>query len=298
MKKFAIAMVIIILVGVVITGIGCAVFFTSGFDAIDVEYKEAQLFETDEEISSLNLKLRNAHKIVLERGEKCTVKYIDTSVTSFSISAANGKLNISESDWSWKNWLKRIFYRFKSTEVVITVPENTVLDITGDLAGATDATLPAWQYGNINLEVSGAAKIDATDITADAISLDVSGSTYLSISSGTVNSLKMRASGSVEMNCNGLECPSVDIRSSGSSKITLSGTGRELTLNASGSSKIWAKDFQLERADIDASGSVNAELKVSERLKVKTSGSSHIAYWGNPEVVRSTSGSSTIEQRG
>ncbi|MDE7372924.1 MAG: DUF2807 domain-containing protein [Clostridia bacterium] len=297
MKKAVAAFVILIFVGILLTGIGCAVFFSKGIKEINLEYYE-QFFESEEEISSLNLDLGNAHKVVLQRGEKCSVKYFDTNVTNFTVSVENGRLNIHESGWSWKDWLKRIFYRYKSTDVVITVPENAVLDIVGDFSGATEMTLPSWEYGNIRLDVSGAAAITASDITAKDITIEASGSTDFSISSGKVNSLTARASGSVKLKCDGLECPRIEVRASGSARMELSGIGKDLVLRVSGSGRVYAKDFALETADIDASGSANAELSVSTLLKVRTSGSSNIAYWGNPEVDRYTSGSSTIVKKG
>lgn len=297
MKKAVAAFVILIFVGILLTGIGCAVFFSKGIKEINLEYYE-RFFESEEEISSLNLDLGNAHKVVLQRGEKCSVKYFDTNVTNFTVSVENGRLNISEGGWSWKDWLKRIFYRYNSTDVVITVPENAVLDISGNMSGATEATLPAWQYGNIRLNVSGDATIIAGDLTAKDIRIDVSGAADFSISTGRITSLTARVSGSMKLNCEGFECPRIDVRASGSANISLAGTGSEFNLHSSGSSRIWAKGFTLETAEIDASGSVNAELSVSTLLKVATSGSSNIAYWGDPRVEKSTSGTSTVVKKG
>ncbi|MDE6060447.1 MAG: DUF2807 domain-containing protein [Clostridia bacterium] len=298
MKKFVIAMVVIILIGAVLAGIGCAVFFSSDlrFDSQNVEYTE-KLFETEEEFSIANLNLNAAHKIIFERGEKCSVKYVDSDVTSFAIEVRNNSLVISENRWDWKNWIKRLFYKLKTTDIVITVPEGITFDLDGELSGATEMNLPSWEYGKIDLDIAGAATVNANDISASSISLTVSGATTI-IMSGKADSLRMHASGAVIMKGKSFNCPQIDVRSSGSTELDLSGMGNTLTLHASGSGRIFAKDFALERAELDISGSVESELNVSSFLKVASSGSARVYYWGDPKVEQSTSGSSKIEKRG
>jgi len=296
MKKFAIAMAVIFLIGAVLSGIGCAVFFSSDFSAEKIEYFE-RFYETEETVTELDLRIENTHKVILQRGEKCSVKYFDSSLTEFSASAQGGKLIVAESRWSWKNWLKRIFCRLQTTDVIITVTEDVKLNINGTFSGATEIELPSWEYGNINLDLRGASNIVAEDITADNISLNVSGAANMELS-GKANTLRTDASGAMNMVCEDLECPLIDLRVSGSSKVSVSGTGSVLSLHASGLGKLWAKDFTLDSAEIEASGSVTAEVNVKSLLKVHTSGSAYVAYWGNPQIERSSSGSSEIVQKG
>ncbi|MDE6303127.1 MAG: DUF2807 domain-containing protein [Clostridia bacterium] len=323
MKKFVIAMVVIILLGAVLIGVGCAVYFSSdwrwGTESVEY-YEKTDKFE--ESFSTLDLYLKNPHKISFVRGDKCEVKYFDTDIAPIAVSVQGGTLTISEKSFDAINWFKRIFYKFKTTDIVITVPEScSILDVKGTLAGATEIKLPSFEgtleYGKIDLRVSGASTFVADKIKADNIKFDVSGASNMTfndiqatsmsldssgaskvVMSGKVDSLRTQASGSVNMRCDSFECPTIDLRSSGSSEIYLSGTGSVLNVHVSGSGKIWARDFTLDRADIDASGSTNAELTVSTYLKVDTSGSSHISYWGDPEVEKHTSGTSTIVKKG
>ncbi len=296
MKKFVIAMAVIILIGAVLSGIGCAVFFSSDFSAENIEYFE-KFYETEEPVTELDLRIENAHKVVLQRGEKCSVKYFDSTLSEFSTSAENGKLILSESEWNWKNWLRRIFCKLQTTEIIITVTEGVTLNINGTLNGATEMELPSWEYGNINLDVRGASNITAKGISASNIFFNVSGAANLELS-GRADSFIADTSGATNMVCNGLTCPSIDLRVSGSTRVTLSGTGNRLSLHASGSGKLWAKDFTLDSAEIDASGSVDAEVNVSSLLKVHTSGVAYVAYWGDPQIERYTSGSSEIVKKG
>lgn len=298
MKKFVIAMVVIILLGAVLTGIGCAVFFSSDWrlDSGNVEYYEKS-FETEDAFSTIDLRLGNAHNVTLQRGEQCSVKYFDTNYTEFTISVQNRALVISENGWSWKNWLQRLFYKFRSTDVIITVPDGVKVEIVGSLKGAVNLNLPSWEYGNIDLEVSGVSTIVATDVNASSIALEVAGSATMTLS-GKTNSVKINASGSVVLRSDNLNCPLVNVHCSGSANVNLSGTGSALNLDVSGSGKVKARDFALDRAHIESSGSVDAEHTVSTYLKADTSGSSHISYWGDPQIEKSTSGSSSIVKKG
>ena len=125
MKKFVIAMVVIILLGAVLTGVGCAVYFSSDFrlGTSNVEYYEkTDTFE--ESFSTLDLYLKNPHKVSFVRGEKCEVKYFDTDVAPITVSVQGGTLSISEKSYDAINWIKRIFYKFKTTDIVVTVPES------------------------------------------------------------------------------------------------------------------------------------------------------------------------------
>lgn len=295
MKKFVAAMVIIIIVGAILAGVGCAVFFTSDFRTEPIEYTEG-FFETETECTKLDFELADMHNVVLERGEKWSVKYFDSTVSKFSVSAQNGSLVVTEKNNGVRGWLKHLFFKTESTDVVVTVPEGELIDITGEINGSATVNLPDWNYGNMNITVHGASTVNASGITAKSISVDVSGAAKL-VLSGSADKLRAHASGSVKMDCNGFNCPDVDVYASGSAELNLSGTGNILSVHASGSGRVWARNFAIDRAEIIASGSVNAELNVSTLLKVDVSGSANIAYWGDPQVDKDTSGSATIVKK-
>jgi len=69
-------------------------------------------------------------------------------------------------------------------------------------------------------------------------------------------------------------------------------------LGVSGKGKIRADQLRAARAVGHISGVGNAQLWVTEALKVSVSGVGAIDYWGNPQVSRSSSGLATINARG
>ncbi len=289
-------MVVIIAVGIVLSGIGCAVFFSSEIGMHKIEYTE-KFFETEDKVDALDIRLEHQHKVVFERGDKCSVRYFDSDVSNFSVRVSDGKLVIEESRWNWKNWLRRLFYKFQQTDVVITVPDGVALDIDGCFNGASEIVLPSWEFGKLDFVISGASNVVAEGITSKRIDLDISGAANFRLS-GKTDNLRVYASGAVKMNCDTLDCPQVYVYTSGTGEIILSGRGDALTVNASGLSNIWAKDFVTDTVHIEASGDVEAEFNVATLLDVKASGVANISYWGNARVEKNVSGSANIVKRG
>lgn len=297
MKKFILAMVILLIVGGVISGIGCAVYFSGDvrINRKQVEYIE-RVYEA-EAFTSVELKLCEAHKISFERGENYSVRYSESEFSNMSVSAENGALKMTENSKSYKRWWERIFYNFEKTELVITVPDGALLNVGIRIDGSSEMTLPSHELGNVELEVRGAASVIGNEISAKDVKIDASGSASFTLS-GRADSIEIHASGSVNFICNNFSCSDIGVSVSGSARLNLSGTGDTLDVKASGSCKINAKDFTLKRASLHASGSVHAELSLSERLRVDASGSARVYYWGNPSVEQSVSGSAHIERRG
>lgn len=317
MKKFVIAMVIIILVGCVSTGVGCAVYFTGDnrFFKEDLVYTE-NTFVSEQEFDTVYFDIKNAHNIIFKRGDCYSVRYSESQFSDVNVTVENGTLKVSENGEIWKHWWDRLRYRRCATELEITVPENVALSLNGLVAGYVKVELPAWQFGNINLNckgaadftgngvqiakidvsVAGAADFDLNGVFGD-IKLTASGAADLALS-GTAKSIIAYAAGSIEMSANNFNCPLIQVDASGSMDITLSGTGDILRANASGSGDIVARNFTLKTCSLDVSGSLDAEVSVSDRLDIKASGSADVDYWGDPTVERHVSGSSHITKRG
>jgi len=85
---------------------------------------------------------------------------------------------------------------------------------------------------------------------------------------------------------------------SGAGDGQLAGQVADLRLGVSGKGKIQADQLRAARAVVHISGVGNAQLWVTEALKVSVSGVGTIDYWGNPQVSRSSSGLATINARG
>ncbi len=80
--------------------------------------------------------------------------------------------------------------------------------------------------------------------------------------------------------------------------MTLTGSGSDLVIDASGSSDVDLAEFPVEDADLNLSGSSEIILNVSGTLDVSASGSSDVEYVGEPSLGSiQTSGSSSVSRR-
>lgn len=313
MKKFVTAMVIILVIGAVMVGVGCAVVGANGgFEAFGKEIALAEhTFNSEKTFDKINLDLHSPHKYVFARGEGYSVRYSDSEERPISVSVSDaGELRMSDKRIQWFGW----FWKQATSVVEITVPEDAVLTVNANLSGASEIEIPDWNFTKIDLDLSGAAAIIGTNVNIDVLDLDLSGASSLNVSgvlgtvdveasgaseitlSGSASALNVEVSGSGKMTCSDFTCPTIDIDASGSVEMRLSGTGSKLDFDASGSGDLYAKDFQVARAEIDISGSVDAEVSVSEYLSVESSGSATVKYWGNPQVDSHGSGSSSVRK--
>jgi hypothetical protein len=87
---------------------------------------------------------------------------------------------------------------------------------------------------------------------------------------------------------------SIDGSISGSGEMRLAGTIDDLDFRISGSGDLKAYNLAVRKADIEISGSGDAEVSVSDYLKVRISGSGDVFYRGNPDVDARVSGSGKV----
>jgi len=85
---------------------------------------------------------------------------------------------------------------------------------------------------------------------------------------------------------------------SGAGDGQLAGEVGELRLSVSGKGKLLAEQLRAARATVSISGVGNANLWVTDNLRVSISGVGSVDYWGQPEVKRSTSGLGSVNGRG
>lgn len=81
---------------------------------------------------------------------------------------------------------------------------------------------------------------------------------------------------------------------SGASKLTAAGSSVDLKTTASGASSFFGYDFEVQNADVHASGASEIRVNATSTLKASASGASDIRYRGNPQVTTSASGASSI----
>lgn len=313
MKKFITAMLIIFVIGGIVIGIGCAVYFTGDnrFFSKDAEYVQKEYNCTATDITAISLNLTDAHNLTFKSGDKFSVNYSESLLAAFDITETNGKLDINEHSKNMR-WFNRIFYKSQCTDVIVTLPDSAVISLSATIKGAVNTQISDRQFTDVNISVSGASNIKMSDISANNITLHVSGSANTDITgefgnyslnasgsakmalSGTMQKLKADISGSAELKCISLYSNEVELHCSGSSDIELSGSGTQLTVDSSGSTDLDAQRFPVDKAYIKSSGSIDAKVSVEKQLTVYSSGGGKIRYWGHPEIIQQGSGSISI----
>ena len=72
------------------------------------------------------------------------------------------------------------------------------------------------------------------------------------------------------------------------------GSAGDLTIDASGGSRIFLSEFIANNVDVALSGGSNGSVYAGGRLDADVSGGSHLDYYGDPELnnIHTSSGSS------
>ena len=161
-----------------------------------------------------------------------------------------------------------------------------------------------------NLDAAGAFEIEwqngspALRITTDAnllpyIENDVSGDTLhlrtrehvwpthgikLVISTPTRTGGRMR--GAVKLTVKQLSGPIFALESKGASEVTLDGSIDRLLVDMTGASQLVADKLQAKTAEISTTGAGDADVKVSDTLKVVITGAGKVTYAGNPPTIK------------
>jgi hypothetical protein len=165
-------------------------------------------------------------------------------------------------------------YSTQTRKVEIRLPNLRRLE----LSGASEGTVSGFTgMDETDFEVSGASHLNIRDLEARDVELNVSGASEVT--------------GSVKVN-KGL----FDL--SGGSRLELTGSASEISVEASGASYVILTEYTTVNADVKLSGSSKAEIVVSERLDIDLSGTSRLIYAGNPRLGRiNVSDSSSIVQK-
>ena len=116
------------------------------------------------------------------------------------------------------------------------------------------------------------------------------------ISSPTRSGAKI--SGAVRLTATQLAGPEFAFQSTGAARVTLDGSVDELLADMTGASELKANALQTKTAEISTTGAADAELAVSEILKVAITGAGKVSYSGNPKTIeKHITGAGSIRHR-
>jgi hypothetical protein len=116
------------------------------------------------------------------------------------------------------------------------------------------------------------------------------------ISSPTRSGAKI--SGAVRLIANQLAGPRFAFQSTGAGRVTLDGSIDELLADMTGASELKASGLQTKTTEISTTGAADAEIAVSETLKVAITGAGKVSYSGNPKTIeKHVSGAGSIRHK-
>jgi hypothetical protein len=161
-----------------------------------------------------------------------------------------------------------------------------------------------WQNG------APALKVTTDENLLSYIKSDVSGDTLLLrihdqiwpthgvkvvISSPTRIAARIR--GAVKLTATQLTGPKFALEASGASRVSLDGKIDELLADMTGASRLEAGGLQTKTTEISTTGAGDAEIAVSEKLKVAITGAGKVTYSGNPAVEKRITGAGSVRRR-
>jgi len=116
------------------------------------------------------------------------------------------------------------------------------------------------------------------------------------ISSPTRTGAKI--SGAAKLTANQLSGPRFALESTGAAEVKLDGNIDELLADMTGASELHAGGLQTKTTEIATTGAADAEIAVSETLKVAITGAGKVSYSGNPKTIeKHISGAGSIRHR-
>jgi hypothetical protein len=107
-----------------------------------------------------------------------------------------------------------------------------------------------------------------------------------------------RVSGAVRLTANQMSGPKFAFESTGASRVTLEGSIDELLADMTGASELNASGLQTKTAEISTTGAADAEIAVTDTLKVAITGAGKVIYSGNPKTIeKRISGAGSIRHK-
>jgi hypothetical protein len=150
-----------------------------------------------------------------------------------------------------------------------------------------------WENGSPALRVTTDENLLSyieNDVSGDTLHLSTREHVWpthrikVAISSPTRAGAKLR--GAVKLTANNLSGRAFAVESKGASEVSLSGNIDRLLVDMTGASQLSAAGLQTKTAEISTTGAGDADITVSETLKVVITGAGKVTYSGNPRTIQ------------
>jgi hypothetical protein len=228
----------------------------------------------DFNVSGFNrIHIKWAMEVEIVRGDVfgVSVTGTDTQIKNVNVAVEGDRLNLGYD----LNLVSIIALPFNRMTAKITMPELRELDISG----AAQGHVKGFSTGkDFSLYVSGASNLELTDMVVANMKWDLSGASRVHA--------QVKAEGDVDM------------RISGATQITLKGSARDMTVDASGASHIDMIDFPVRNARYRLSGASHGTVNLTGKLDAILDGASHLEFNGSPTMGETrVTGASTLKKK-
>lgn len=203
--------------------------------------------------SRINVRFAMDVEIVRANSYSVTVTGSDSLIDNVDVHLEGDKLVLGYN----LNLVSFFTAPFTHAHARITLPVLNELNI----AGAAKGTVMGFASQNdFNLYVSGASKLDITEMSVGNMKWDLSGASRIS---GDV-----KASGNIDLNING------------ASRVDLKGSAIDLNARAAGASHIDLNSLLVRNANIKLTGASRSMVNLTGKLDVVLEGASNLEYGG------------------
>lgn len=103
-------------------------------------------------------------------------------------------------------------------------------------------------------------------------------------------------SGAATVNAVNITTDALQVSCSGAGAMTISGSAQTQSVTISGSGSYNARDFKTSGSTVEISGIGSATVSASQTLNATISGAGTVTYYGSPQVTQSVSGTGSIKQ--
>lgn len=148
-----------------------------------------------------------------------------------------------------------------------------------------------------SVELNGSGDINVADFSGDSFSITTNGSGDTTFAAVEVADVSITVNGSGAVELASLSGDTLQVRQTGSGDITVAGQVTSQDVEKPGSGSYHAFDLASATANINVSGSGDAEITVSEALNAQLSSSGNVIYAGEPAIEQSTTGSGDVRAR-
>jgi predicted secreted protein len=158
-------------------------------------------------------------------------------------------------------------------KVVVTMP--SLADLT--VSGASSGRVVNFQEEKLSVNVSGASQLEFAEIGTGELRAEVTGASRLT------GSVALSAPARFEV--------------SGASRVELTGTATDISIKASGASRLSLSSLTAHHGEAEFSGASSGAINLNGRLDANLSGASSLSVLGNPVMGKiETSGASSIHR--